>query len=63
MTWHDMARHGTATPLQSAADTPMSPDEEEALQMHGFRSSALGEHCPTWLKKFTAMQVRSLYCG
>lgn len=44
---------------QSAADTPMSPDEEEALQLHGFRSSALGENCPTWLKKFAAMQVPS----
>lgn len=44
--------------MQSAADTPMSPDEEEALRMHGFGASALGEECPTWLKKFAAMQVR-----
>lgn len=44
---------------QSAADTPMSPDEEDALQQHGFKSSALGDDCPVWLKKFAAMQVIS----
>lgn len=43
--------------VQSAADTPMSPDEEDALRQHGLKSSALGDNCPTWLKKFAAMQV------
>ncbi|CAM9312249.1 unnamed protein product, partial [Hapterophycus canaliculatus] len=44
--------------IQSAADTPMTPEEEDVLQNHGLKSSALGDHCPTWLKKFAAMQVR-----
>lgn len=43
--------------VKSAADTPMSPDEEDALRQHGLKSSALGDNCPTWLKKFAAMQV------
>lgn len=47
-------------PLQSAADTPMSSDEEDALRQHGLKSSALGDKCPTWLKKFAAMQVNLL---
>lgn len=42
---------------QSAADTPLSEDEEEALHLHGFGRAALGDSCPTWLKKFAAMQV------
>lgn len=45
---------------QSAADTPLSEDEEEALHLHGFGSSALGDSCPTWLKKFAAMQAWAL---
>lgn len=39
----------------------MSADEEEALQLHGFGSSALGDSCPTWLKKFAAMQARKAF--
>lgn len=46
--------------FQSAADTPMSHDEKDALRQHGLKTSALGEHCPTWLKKFAAMQVNML---
>lgn len=44
---------------QSVADTPMTSDEEDALRQHAFKSSALGDNCPTWLKKFTAMQVHT----
>lgn len=38
----------------------MTADEEDALRQHGLKSSALGDNCPTWLKKFTAMQVHLL---
>lgn len=48
---------------QSAADTPMAPSEEDALRQHGLKSSALGDNCPTWLKKFAAMQVRNWSVG
>lgn len=41
----------------------MNSDEADALNSHGFKSSALGDNCPTWLKKFAAMQVRSRHVG
>lgn len=51
--------HSDAVWYQSAADTPISSGELETLQKFGLKSSALGDLCPIWLKKFAAMQVRN----